>query len=438
MALLLLLRRAAARAGRPSPRSPSTTACGRRAPARRRRWRRSAPRAAIRTRPGAGRAGTARATCRTGRGRRGGALIADWARGARHRRRGARPHARRSGGDGGDAARPRLRGRRADRDGRGGREPKGSLWLRPLLGVRRAALRGWLEAEGVAWAEDPSNADPRFDRVRARAALPAARGARHRAGAAGGDGAGDGAGARGAGAAHRRRWRPPASPTGPAGRPAARSGAARGGAGGAAAAAARRRRSAGSSGAVYRPRLVRLEAALAAVEAGQGRPRADAARLRAARPRRADRHPPRARAGGAGGAAGGAGAGTGAGRSRERRRPGDGLTIGALGAGRAGAARGGQPAGVAREALATTPGDLARGELVAAPVARPEAGFSFRRVSAVTPPWAPGDSALNPGRQALMLGRKTRGPCVRPAGRSRRRRTWVTPRISPSGSSCFC
>ena len=39
--------------------------------------------------------------------------------------------------------------------------------------MRRAALRAWLEAEGVGWAEDPSNADPRFDRVRARAALPA-------------------------------------------------------------------------------------------------------------------------------------------------------------------------------------------------------------------------------------------------------------------------
>ena len=46
------------------------------------------------------------------------------------------------------------------------------LWLRPLLGVRRAALRAWLRREGVGWAEDPGNADPRFDRVRARAALP--------------------------------------------------------------------------------------------------------------------------------------------------------------------------------------------------------------------------------------------------------------------------
>uniref|UniRef100_UPI0026223B47 tRNA lysidine(34) synthetase TilS n=1 Tax=uncultured Amaricoccus sp. TaxID=339341 RepID=UPI0026223B47 len=48
----------------------------------------------------------------------------------------------------------------------------GILWLRPLLGIRRAALRAWLAAEGVAWAEDPTNADARFDRVRARLALP--------------------------------------------------------------------------------------------------------------------------------------------------------------------------------------------------------------------------------------------------------------------------
>ncbi len=48
----------------------------------------------------------------------------------------------------------------------------GLLWLRPLLGVRRAALRAWLVAEGVGWAEDPGNDDWRFERVRARAALP--------------------------------------------------------------------------------------------------------------------------------------------------------------------------------------------------------------------------------------------------------------------------
>ena len=48
----------------------------------------------------------------------------------------------------------------------------GIVWLRPLLAVRRAELRAWLTGEGVGWAEDPGNDDDRFDRVRARAALP--------------------------------------------------------------------------------------------------------------------------------------------------------------------------------------------------------------------------------------------------------------------------
>ncbi len=46
-------------------------------------------------------------------------------------------------------------------------------WLRPLLGTRRADLRDHLRAEGIGWIEDPSNEDPAFDRVRARAALAA-------------------------------------------------------------------------------------------------------------------------------------------------------------------------------------------------------------------------------------------------------------------------
>ena len=49
----------------------------------------------------------------------------------------------------------------------------GILWLRPLLGVRRQALRDWLTARGQGWVEDPSNADRRFARVRMREALPA-------------------------------------------------------------------------------------------------------------------------------------------------------------------------------------------------------------------------------------------------------------------------
>ena len=47
--------------------------------------------------------------------------------------------------------------------------------LRPLLGVRRATLRAYLEACGQGWIEDPSNRNPAFTRVRVRAALgPAA------------------------------------------------------------------------------------------------------------------------------------------------------------------------------------------------------------------------------------------------------------------------
>lgn len=53
------------------------------------------------------------------------------------------------------------------------RRALGVAWLRPLLQVRRAALRAFLGDSGVAWAEDPSNDDPRYDRVKARAALAA-------------------------------------------------------------------------------------------------------------------------------------------------------------------------------------------------------------------------------------------------------------------------
>lgn len=47
----------------------------------------------------------------------------------------------------------------------------GLRWLRPLLAVSRQALREHLVAAGLPWAEDPSNAHLRFDRVKARAAL---------------------------------------------------------------------------------------------------------------------------------------------------------------------------------------------------------------------------------------------------------------------------
>lgn len=43
--------------------------------------------------------------------------------------------------------------------------------VRPLLGARRQALRGYLETLGQRWIDDPSNADLRFERVRVRQAL---------------------------------------------------------------------------------------------------------------------------------------------------------------------------------------------------------------------------------------------------------------------------
>ncbi|HEV7318626.1 MAG TPA: tRNA lysidine(34) synthetase TilS [Ensifer sp.] len=46
------------------------------------------------------------------------------------------------------------------------------LWvLRPFLGLDRAAIRAFLDARQVDWFDDPSNANARFERVRARAEL---------------------------------------------------------------------------------------------------------------------------------------------------------------------------------------------------------------------------------------------------------------------------
>jgi tRNA(Ile)-lysidine synthase len=44
--------------------------------------------------------------------------------------------------------------------------------LRPLLGLPKARLRATLEELGQVWVEDPSNRDPRHERVRWRALLP--------------------------------------------------------------------------------------------------------------------------------------------------------------------------------------------------------------------------------------------------------------------------
>ncbi len=51
---------------------------------------------------------------------------------------------------------------------------RGVRIMRPLLGLRRQALRDYLVFEGQDWLEDPSNEDPRFERVRVRRALGSA------------------------------------------------------------------------------------------------------------------------------------------------------------------------------------------------------------------------------------------------------------------------
>ena len=47
----------------------------------------------------------------------------------------------------------------------------GTRLVRPLLGLDREQLRGYLRIKGHAWIDDPSNEDDRFERVRIRTAL---------------------------------------------------------------------------------------------------------------------------------------------------------------------------------------------------------------------------------------------------------------------------
>ncbi|MGJ8544511.1 MAG: tRNA lysidine(34) synthetase TilS [Sulfitobacter sp.] len=68
--------------------------------------------------------------------------------------------ARRSGADGLSGMRPR-------------RLSRGVTWLRPLLPVQRETLRAYLRGEGIGWAEDPSNEDMSYDRIKARKAMAA-------------------------------------------------------------------------------------------------------------------------------------------------------------------------------------------------------------------------------------------------------------------------
>lgn len=51
------------------------------------------------------------------------------------------------------------------------RDIHGVTFLRPLLSVRRQALRDHLTAAGIDWIDDPSNDDDRFQRARLRKAL---------------------------------------------------------------------------------------------------------------------------------------------------------------------------------------------------------------------------------------------------------------------------
>ncbi|HET9067119.1 MAG TPA: tRNA lysidine(34) synthetase TilS [Amaricoccus sp.] len=279
-------------------------------------------------------------------------------------------------------------------------EALGLRWLRPLLDIRRGALRDWLAETGVTWAEDPSNADLRFDRVRARLALPAL--------------AGLGLGAERLATTARAMARARAALE-RATADLARLCLADGGAGDLlldplpfadAAEELRLRLLAGAlgwvSGARYRPRLVRLEAALAAIDAGRVghgltlhgcvlRARAGRVAIRRELARMADAVP--------------LAAGRWDARWQLEGTPpdGPGLTIGALGAG--GLARlSSHRAGPAREALAATPAVWRGGELMAAPLAeaapRPGLRITFRRVSAVPPPWG-SDRALNPPDQPL-------------------------------------
>lgn len=52
-------------------------------------------------------------------------------------------------------------------------EFSGHRLARPMLNLSRAALRDWLEQEGLSWREDPMNQEPRFARTRIRALSPA-------------------------------------------------------------------------------------------------------------------------------------------------------------------------------------------------------------------------------------------------------------------------
>lgn len=97
-------------------------------------------------------------------------LIADWARG-----RGIAHVA--IGHTADDQAESFLMNlsRAAGLEGLSGMRPawdeQGVHWMRPLLGQGRQALRDYLRRNGLAWVDDPSNENPKYQRVRARQAM---------------------------------------------------------------------------------------------------------------------------------------------------------------------------------------------------------------------------------------------------------------------------
>lgn len=255
--------------------------------------------------------------------------------------------------------------------------------LRPLLGLRRAALRDWLAAGGIGWIEDPSNEDPRFTRVRIRAALDAL------------VGLGLGPERLAETAAQMARARAALES---ATAELARTAVVPGAAGDAAldiAATTHAPREIGLrlfaatlawvGGQSYRPRLASLERTFDALarNAGPGAATLHGCLIRRAGGRILIRREPARVAPPVPLAAG---------RWDGRWRwagadSGGALRIGALGV--AGLARCGdwRARGVRREALLTTPALWRGEELVAAPLARDEPEARFERISAAPPPW---------------------------------------------------